>query len=110
VQSLNYSYNQSVTKAYIIRIPDHEMSMQKAERAAESCDLAGMDVGLLGRLRRGAEPYSAARAPRRCARDGQGDRPLHDPWRGGLCSEPHQPLAEVRAGRPAAGRAGARLR
>jgi hypothetical protein len=43
VQSLNYSYNQSVTKAYIIRIPNHEMSMQKAERAAESCELTGMD-------------------------------------------------------------------
>ena len=43
MQSLNYSYDQSVTKAYIIRIPNHEMSMQKAQRAAESCDLAGMD-------------------------------------------------------------------
>jgi hypothetical protein len=32
VKSLNYSYNQSVTKAYIIRIPNHEMSMQKAQR------------------------------------------------------------------------------
>jgi hypothetical protein len=43
MKSLNYSYNQSVTKAYIIRIPDYEVSMQKAERAAESCELAGMD-------------------------------------------------------------------
>jgi hypothetical protein len=34
MQSLNYSYNQSVTKAYIIRIPNHEMSMQKAQRCS----------------------------------------------------------------------------
>ena len=43
MRSLNYSYDQSVAKAYIIRIPNHEMSMQKAQRAADSCDLVGMD-------------------------------------------------------------------
>jgi hypothetical protein len=107
VKSLNYSYNQSVTKAYIIRIPNHEMSMQKAAALRRELRSGGDGVGILGRLRRGAEPDPAASAPRRRARDGQGDRPLPDPWRGGLCSEPHQPLAEVRAGRPAAGRAGA---
>jgi hypothetical protein len=80
VKSLNYSYNQSVTKAYIIRIPGHEMSMQKAQRCADSCDLAGMDWEYWDAYDGVQNPIQPPAAPRRCARDGQGDRPLHDPW------------------------------
>jgi len=42
MQSLNYSYNQTVSKAYIIRIKNHAESEEKAKRCADSCDLAGM--------------------------------------------------------------------
>ena len=40
--SLNYSYNLTVSKAYIIRIEHHVESEEKAKRCADSCDLAGM--------------------------------------------------------------------
>jgi hypothetical protein len=42
VKSLNYGYDQTVTKAYIIRVKGHPSSEEKAKRAADSCDLAGM--------------------------------------------------------------------
>jgi hypothetical protein len=42
VKSLNYGYDQTVTKAYIIRVKGHSSSEEKAQRAANSCDLAGM--------------------------------------------------------------------
>lgn len=40
--SLNYSYNLTVSKAYIIRIKNYVKSEEKAKRCADSCDLAGM--------------------------------------------------------------------
>jgi len=40
--SLNYSYNLTVSKAYIIRIEHHVESEEKAKRCSDSCDLAGM--------------------------------------------------------------------
>jgi GR25 family glycosyltransferase involved in LPS biosynthesis len=43
VQSLNYSYNQTVSRAYIIRVKGHPKSEEKAQRCADSCDLAGME-------------------------------------------------------------------
>ena len=42
MQSLNYSYNQTVSRAYIIRVKGHAKSEEKAQRCADSCDLAGM--------------------------------------------------------------------
>jgi GR25 family glycosyltransferase involved in LPS biosynthesis len=42
MESLFYSYNTSVSKAYIIRVEGHEDGEQKAKRCAESCDAVGM--------------------------------------------------------------------
>jgi hypothetical protein len=42
MRSLTYSYNQTVSKAYIIRIEHHAESETKAKHCADSCDLASM--------------------------------------------------------------------
>ena len=42
MRSLNFSYSQTVSKAYIIRIERHADSEEKAKRCADSCDLTGM--------------------------------------------------------------------
>lgn len=43
MRSLNYSYNQIVLKAFIIRIKDYAESKEKAKQCADSCDLSGME-------------------------------------------------------------------
>lgn len=42
MESLFYSYNTSVSSAYIIRVNGHEEGEQKAKRCADSCDQVGM--------------------------------------------------------------------
>jgi len=42
MESLFYSYNTAVSKAYIIRVNGHEDGEQKAKRCADSCDKVGM--------------------------------------------------------------------
>ena len=42
MKSLFYSYDMAVDRAYIIRIPGHEVSERKANEAAKSCASIGM--------------------------------------------------------------------
>lgn len=42
MESLFYSYNTSVSKAYIIRVNGHEEGEKKAKRCSDSCEQVGM--------------------------------------------------------------------
>ena len=42
MESLFFSYNTAVSKAYIIRVDGYEESEQRAKRCSDSCDLVGM--------------------------------------------------------------------
>jgi GR25 family glycosyltransferase involved in LPS biosynthesis len=45
MESLFYSYNTSVSKAYIIRVNGHEEGEKKAKRCSDSCEQVGMSWG-----------------------------------------------------------------